>query len=150
MEAPEREALGIVEANRYMVLGTADATGVPWVSPVYFAADGLRRFLWVSKPGARHSRNLAERDAVSVVVFDSAVPIGQGRGLYMTGVAREVPEDERAEAIAVFSRRTSSHGGEAWSVDEVGPSSRFRLYRADVDHHWVLDDHDERVPFTLS
>lgn len=148
MEEPEREAVGIVEGNRFMVLGTADGAGVPWVSPVYFAAVGLRRFLWVSKPGARHSRNLAEREAVSIVVFDSSVPIGQGRGLYMAGVAREVPADERAESIDVFSRRTLSHGGEAWGVGDVGPSSRFRLYRADVGRHWVLDDHDERVPFS--
>jgi nitroimidazol reductase NimA-like FMN-containing flavoprotein (pyridoxamine 5'-phosphate oxidase superfamily) len=148
VEESEREAVGFVEANRYMVLGTADGAGVPWVSPVYFAAVGLRRFLWVSKPGARHSRNLAEQAAVSIVVFDSTVPIFQGRGLYMTGIAGEVPADEQVESIDVFSRRTLSHGAEAWSVDDVGPSTPFRLYRADIDHHWVLDDHDERIPFT--
>lgn len=27
----------IIEANRYLVLATADATGRPWSSPVYFA-----------------------------------------------------------------------------------------------------------------
>jgi len=147
-EEPAREAAEIVEGNRYMVLGTADGDGVPWVSPVYFAADGLRRFLWVSKPGARHSRNLAGRAEVSIVVFDSSVPIGQGRGLYMTGVAREAAAEELIESIEVFSRQVQEHGGAAWVVDDVGPSSRHRLYRADVDHHWVLDDRDERVPFS--
>src|SRR5687767_7073374 len=139
-EGPAGEAAEIVEGNRYMVLGTADAAGVPWVSPVYFAASGLRRFLWVSKPGARHSRNLAERAEVSIVVFDSSVPIGQGRGLYMTGIAREVAAEERLEGIEVFSRRAQEHGGEAWAVGDVGPSSRHRLYRAEIDRHWVLDD----------
>lgn len=33
-------ARGVVDANRYMTLGTADASGRPWVSPVWYAADG--------------------------------------------------------------------------------------------------------------
>ena len=30
-------ARAIIESNRYMVLGTADKAGVPWVTPVWFA-----------------------------------------------------------------------------------------------------------------
>ena len=30
-------ARAIIESNRYMVLGTADEDGVPWVTPVWFA-----------------------------------------------------------------------------------------------------------------
>jgi pyridoxamine 5'-phosphate oxidase-like protein len=30
----------IVQANRYMTLSTADADGVPWASPVWYAPDG--------------------------------------------------------------------------------------------------------------
>jgi nitroimidazol reductase NimA-like FMN-containing flavoprotein (pyridoxamine 5'-phosphate oxidase superfamily) len=50
----------LISANRYMVLATADATGRPWISPVWFAPDD-GGFLWVSRPDSRHSRNLAER-----------------------------------------------------------------------------------------
>jgi pyridoxamine 5'-phosphate oxidase-like protein len=46
----------IVEANRYMTLSTADADGVPWASPVWYAPDGPDALLWVSDPSARHSR----------------------------------------------------------------------------------------------
>ena len=59
-EATARE---ILAANRYMVLGTAGADGVPWVSPVWFASDDGETFLWISKPGTRHSRNIAARPA---------------------------------------------------------------------------------------
>ena len=41
-----------------MVLATADGTGRPWSSPVYFAHDGYAEFLWVSAPEAAHSRNI--------------------------------------------------------------------------------------------
>jgi len=34
----------IIDANMYMVLGTADKTGRPWTSPVYFAYEKYREF----------------------------------------------------------------------------------------------------------
>ena len=41
----------IVDSNSYMTLGTADAEGRPWVSPVWFAAVGYAELLWVSVAG---------------------------------------------------------------------------------------------------
>jgi hypothetical protein len=35
----------IVDANQYMTLGTADASGRPWVSPVWYAPEGYAAFL---------------------------------------------------------------------------------------------------------
>jgi nitroimidazol reductase NimA-like FMN-containing flavoprotein (pyridoxamine 5'-phosphate oxidase superfamily) len=35
-------ARAILDANRYLTLGTADESGRPWVSPVYYAIDGYR------------------------------------------------------------------------------------------------------------
>ncbi len=98
----------IIDASLYMVLGTADRSGAPWVSPVYFAPDGYRDFLWVSKPGARHSINIAARADVSIVVFDSSVPIGHGQGVYMAAVAEKLAGDEAGRderGIETFSRR---------------------------------------------
>ena len=37
-------ARDIIESNRYMVLGTADEAGVPWVTPVWYAQSDYRRF----------------------------------------------------------------------------------------------------------
>jgi nitroimidazol reductase NimA-like FMN-containing flavoprotein (pyridoxamine 5'-phosphate oxidase superfamily) len=51
----------ILDSNFYMTLGTADENGRPWVTPVYYAADGYARFYWVSTLEAIHSRNLAAR-----------------------------------------------------------------------------------------
>ena len=61
----------IIDANRYMAIGTADESGQPWVTPVWFAHEGYREFVWVSKPGAQHSRNIAARPQVAIVIFDS-------------------------------------------------------------------------------
>src|SRR5215475_11130412 len=66
-------ARALLDTNRYLTLGTADPDGRPWTSPVYFAAAGERAFYWMSATDAQHSRNLAARPQVSIVVFDSTV-----------------------------------------------------------------------------
>jgi nitroimidazol reductase NimA-like FMN-containing flavoprotein (pyridoxamine 5'-phosphate oxidase superfamily) len=76
-------ARGIIDANRYMTLATADRDGRPWASPVWFAHQGYTEFLWISRPEARHSRNLAVRPELAIVIFDSTVPAGQGQAVYV-------------------------------------------------------------------
>jgi len=68
----------IIEANRYLVLATADTAGRPWSSPVYFAHVGLAEFFWVSSPDATHSRTIAVRPEVGIVVFNSQVAVSTG------------------------------------------------------------------------
>jgi hypothetical protein len=67
-----------------------DAAGRPWVSPVFFAADGYQDLYWISAPQATHSRNLAERPEASIVVFDSQAPVGTGQAVYMAVTADQV------------------------------------------------------------
>jgi nitroimidazol reductase NimA-like FMN-containing flavoprotein (pyridoxamine 5'-phosphate oxidase superfamily) len=143
-------ARGIIDANLYMVLGTADENGRPWVSPVYYAAEEYSEFFWVSSPEATHSRNIAARSQVSIVVFDSQVPIGTGQGVYMSAVAEELEGDDLDRGIDVFSRRSQAHGGKrGWRSEDVQPPAAYRLYRATVSEHSVLDpaaSPDQRTP----
>ena len=149
-EDPAAMARAIVDANLYMVLGTADGAGRPWVSPVYFAHVAYRDFFWISKPDATHSRNLESRSDVSIVIFDSSVPIGTGRGLYMRATAQQLTGDERTGGIDVFSRRSLAHGGGEFTLDDVEPpEARHRLYRAVATEHSVLDSNDYRIPLSL-
>jgi nitroimidazol reductase NimA-like FMN-containing flavoprotein (pyridoxamine 5'-phosphate oxidase superfamily) len=133
-----RTVRDIVDANRYLVLATADASGQPWSSPVYFAHIDFTTFFWVSSPDVTHSRNVAVRPQVGIVVFDSQAAIGTGQGVYMSAVARLVEGHETARGIEAFSRRSVAHGGREWSSEDVGPGAARRLYRATVDAHWIL------------
>ena len=145
-------ARGIVEANRYMVLATADEGGRPWSSPVYFAHTGYREFFWVSSPDALHSRNIAVRPEVGISVFDSSVAIGTGQGVYMAAVAACVDGPHVARGLDVFSRRSVRHGGRVWTAEDVGGDSGMRLYRAVADGHSILakdGQPDHRVPVDL-
>jgi pyridoxamine 5'-phosphate oxidase-like protein len=125
----------IIDAGRYMVLATADADGVPWASPVWFAHDGYRSFLWVSRPDTRHSLNLAVRPELSIVIFDSGAPVGTGEGVYMDAVGEQL--DAPGEAIEVYSRRSVAHGAGEWTVADVSPPADLRLYRATATEQWI-------------
>ena len=73
MEGEELGAIArrIVDSNQFITIGTADEDGVPWVSLVWYAPAECREFFWISDPEARHSRNIAARPQVAIVIFDS-------------------------------------------------------------------------------
>jgi hypothetical protein len=130
-----------------MALGTADGAGVPWVSPVWYAPAEYRTLFWVSRPGARHSRNLAERSEVAIVIFDSH-RAGGWNALYMAGVGEQVDDVERG--IEIFSRRSVAQGLRPWTREEVTALAQVRLYRATPSECFVLDPHDQRLPVSLA
>ena len=117
----------IIDANLYMTLATADEAGRPWPSPVYFAHDAYREFVWVSRPGAVHSRNIAARPQVGIVVFDSHAPISTGGGVYMSATAEELLGEDRERALTVFSARCVAHGGEVFGLDDVEAPAQLRI-----------------------
>ena len=139
----------IIDKSLYMVVSTADSSGQPWASPVYFAHRDYRDFFWISQPDATHSENLRERREVGIVIFDSSQPVDTGEGAYVLGVARELPAHETAEGIEIFSKRSVSHGGEEISAEDVSPPARHRLYQATAEAIYVLDEHDHRVEVSL-
>jgi nitroimidazol reductase NimA-like FMN-containing flavoprotein (pyridoxamine 5'-phosphate oxidase superfamily) len=133
----------IVDSGLYMVLGTAGADGRPWVSPVWYAPEGYREFFWVSSPAVEHSRNIAVRREISIVVFDSRQPINTGQAVYMTAVAQQLSDDEQKRGTEIFSRRSQKQGARPWTLDDVRPPAPVRLYRATVDQQWMLDKSGE-------
>jgi pyridoxine/pyridoxamine 5'-phosphate oxidase len=130
-------ARAIIDASLYMALGTADEDGRPWVSPVFFATAGYREFFWISSPEVTHSRNIAARPEVSVVVFDSRVPAGTGQGVYMSATAEALSGEELERGLAVYPGSTE-RGGWTMTPEQVQPPATYRLYRATVSEHSML------------
>lgn len=129
----------IIDANLYMVLGTADEKGLPWATPVYFAvSDDYREFFWVSSPEATHSRNIAARPQIGIVIFNSQVPIGTGQGVYMPAVAEEVADAGLEQALAIYSQRSLAHGGTVFTEEEVRDADPLHMYRATASGHSML------------
>jgi uncharacterized protein YhbP (UPF0306 family) len=145
----EEVARSIIDSNLYMTLATVDEAGRPWASPVYYAPAEYREFHWVSAPDARHSRNLAARPEVGIVIFDSRAPINTGQGVYLSAFAEQLTGDELDRGIKIFSRRSQEHGAGEWTPADVAPPARLRLYRATASEVFVLGARDERIPVAL-
>ncbi len=129
----------IIDANLYMVLGTADEQGQPWATPVYFAADGYRELYWISSPRAAHSRNIARRPGVSVVVFDSQAPVLTGQAVYMAAVAEQLAGADVERGLEVYPGRPEVG---TMAIEDLQPPNPYRMYRATVSRHWILCPRD--------
>lgn len=123
-----------IDANHYMTLGTVDPDGRPRVSPVYFGHGGYRRFYWISSPAAHHSANVAERPAISIVIFDSTARVSDSRAVYIDATVDLVPDQELPEACAEAFANPKA-GARAFPPEELSSDSELRLYRATATNH---------------
>jgi len=145
----------IIDSNMYMVLGTADESGQPWVAPVYFACMEYKEFYWISSPEVRHSRNIAVRSQISIVIFDSQVAVGTGQAVYMSAVAEELNSVDFDRGLDIYNGRFSNpaeHGVRVIKSEDVRAPALYRLYRATASEYWVLDPAgrpDHRTPVTV-
>jgi nitroimidazol reductase NimA-like FMN-containing flavoprotein (pyridoxamine 5'-phosphate oxidase superfamily) len=130
------EARAIIDVNRYMTMATANASGTPWATPVYFTPDGYRDFYWLSSPTARHSENVAVRPEVSIVMFNSQAPIGGAEAVYVRASAERVPDAELAACVEVFSSRDPEVV--TFGVADLQGAQPLRLYRARAVEHSLL------------
>lgn len=92
-----------------------------------------------SSVDARHSRNIAARPQVSIVIFDSQVPIGTGQGVYLAAVAEELSGTVLDRVIEIYLRRSQAYEAAEWTADDVRIPAVHRLHRATVSDHWMLD-----------
>lgn len=140
-------ASAIIDANLYLTLGTVDPDGRPWTTPVYFSPGDDLEFYWLSAVDARHSRNLAERPQVSLVIFDSTVPPYHGRAVYAVGQARELSGGDLDRGLGAYPRPD----GRATPVtrEQVTGPEPYRLYLATASDMWVLCPREPRQPCQL-
>jgi hypothetical protein len=142
-------ARGVLDATTYVVLATADADGRPWVTPVWFAHEGLDRLYWVSWPGSRHSQLIEERPEIALTVFDtSAVPY-EGTAFYAVARAGQCADGQLDDGLRIFNQRSLAQGIGEFTRERVTGQARLRLYVAEITEAWVLDqdaDVDQRAP----
>jgi hypothetical protein len=127
----DARARDVIDANLYMVLGTLDPDGEPRLSPVYFTHVDYAEFYWVSSPGSHHSANVRRHPSVTIVIFDSSAPVGDGQCVYLDADAAEVPESELADHCRVaFSG--DLRGASAFAPEDLSGDAALRLYRAEA------------------
>jgi hypothetical protein len=129
----------VMDENRYMVLATAGPDGErPWPAPVFYAHRDHRELFWISSPEVTHSRHLAERPEVGIVIFDSGALPYEGQPVYMAATVSELTEPADIEDALLAYPGSPARGGRALTPDDVRGDSPYRLYRATVTQHSVL------------
>lgn len=100
----------VIDTNHYMILGTQDPDGRPRLSPVFYTAARYTDLYWLSWPDAQHSRNVAERPEVQVVILDSTAPVGAGEAVYLAAEVRTIADGE-LEAVCdeAFRETAGAH-----------------------------------------
>jgi uncharacterized protein YhbP (UPF0306 family) len=105
-ERLEATARRLLDASTLCALATASPRGRAHVNAMYFAWDTEFRIVWISDPGAQHSRNLARNSSAAITVFDSAQTWGgRDRGIQLFGAARRLEVRGAREVEEVYADR---------------------------------------------
>jgi nitroimidazol reductase NimA-like FMN-containing flavoprotein (pyridoxamine 5'-phosphate oxidase superfamily) len=135
-------AESVLRSNRFLTLGTTSKESQPWVAPLMYAVDKQDRFYWVSATDAVHSQHISENPNVAFVIFDSDPEYGKAQGLYCSGRAEELKDDDLEFGCNVFYSMRYPDPAEREKkgrhpVDFEAESPR-RMYRATVTEYSVL------------
>lgn len=153
-DALSLNAKEIIEKIIYITIATVDSDGQPWNTPVYAAYDEDLNFYWASWAESVHSRNISQNPNVCLVIYDSTVPEGTGKGIYATAGAYELTEPAAIErALRHYYGRIDKPPPE---VSVFLGSSPRRMYIAVPKQFWMNDYRnirgtqvDTRVEVTL-
>lgn len=72
-------------------LATSDASGLPHVAAVYFAADEELYCYFLSQSGSQHSQDLEKNPRAAIAIYPECWAWQQIHGLQMRGEARSLP-----------------------------------------------------------
>jgi hypothetical protein len=128
----DQMARDVLDAVRYVVLGTIDEDGRTRTSPVYFTPHDYADLYWVSHHDTHHSDNLHRDPRVSGVVFDSSRPPGQTSAVYVTGAAREIAGDDLQQHLPV-AFDPDGRGGRRFEAEELAGAADLRLWVLQVE-----------------
>jgi general stress protein 26 len=136
------QAHRILQTERFCTLATVDSAGFPWASPLLYGYDAGLTLYWSSAIAARHSVNLDETQGrCAVTMFDSHASPGKIAGLFLTGVAGLVSENQVAQAMEHLFDRMDQRPDRT-AADYLGDSPR-RFYQFQPREIWLTGD---RVP----
>ena len=87
-------------------VATVSPRGTAHANTAYFAWTHALEIIWISDPGAAHSRNLHTTPSAALAIYDSHQTWGgDDRGIQLFGVAAEVDARGVAEAERVYADR---------------------------------------------
>lgn len=96
----------LLDASTLCAISTVSPGSRAHINTAYFAWNSEFDLVWISEPGAQHSRNLSANATAAVAVYDSHLTWGaEDRGIQLFGTACEVKGATARDADAVYARR---------------------------------------------
>ncbi len=100
----------LLDASTLCAIASVAPGGRAHINTAYFAWSPEFDVVWLSEPGAKHSRNIRANETVAIAVYDSSQTWGKpDRGIQLFGAARQVEHAEAADAEATYAKRFRSY-----------------------------------------
>lgn len=99
-------AHALLEVSPLCAIATVTPAGKAHINTAYFASTSELELVWLSEPGATHSRNLRANSTASVSVYHSAQKWGGcDRGIQLFGAAHRLERGVDGDAEGVYAAR---------------------------------------------
>lgn len=132
-----RRAKKIISKILYITIATSAKDGKPWNSPVYSAFDENYNFYWASDQNGQHSKNIKENKNVFIVIYDSTVQEGTGKGVYVQAKAYKLEDEKEIKhALKYLDGRV---GKKPHNPKEFLGNMPRRVYKAVPEKVWMND-----------
>lgn len=91
--------------KKALSLATSNADGSNSLAPLYYCADDLRNYYFISDAIVEHSLNIAERPNVSGAIYDEGETILSIKGLQFRGVCQKLRNEDAENAKELYLNR---------------------------------------------
>ncbi len=98
-----RPVADYLAAHHVMTLATQGAEG-PWAAAVFYASDGCS-LVFLSAPGSRHCRNLAQDARCAATIQEDYCDWAQIKGIQLQGRVRELEGEEEIRAQQLYAEK---------------------------------------------
>jgi len=117
---------------KYITIATVSEQGEPWNAPTFFAYDEAYNLYWGSPTESQHSKNIKANSQVYIVIYDSTVTPGTGKGVYIRAKAHMLSKlDEARTAFdTIMKRRGDIPYWPYWDFEEYSPEKPIELFQA--------------------
>lgn len=125
--------------HHVMTLATQGPDG-PWAAAVFYANDGGRLF-FLSSPGSRHCRNLAQDPRCAATIQEDYGDWPQIKGIQLEGRVSELQGEEEARARERYAEKFPLVGRLASAPPAIVKAlARVRWYRLLPERFYFIDN----------
>lgn len=129
-----KSAKEILDQVLYLTIATMSEESQPWNTVVAGAHDEKYNFYWGSHVDSQHSKNIRANSKIFLVIYDSTVEAGTGRGVYVQASARQLESiKEIKTARDVLQAR---YPKPFWPLEVLHDNGPIRLYKAEAKRFW--------------